>query len=420
MINTTSLEVRLWNETVGYLAKVKNGIAFSFEEDFRSKSMEISPLELPLATTNVYQSSERSQTFSGLPGVIADCLPDAYGRAAINSFYKKTFNLDAYQVGALEILSYIGEQSIGALEFRPQQGHMTLEGEFLQVQRLLLAARLITEGKAESVSDQIIKISSSAGGRQAKALVDYNPETKEMRTGFESFQPGFQPCIIKLDGLIEGDDANYYGRLEYLYSLLAKEAGIRIPRTYLLETDNGHEPLAHFIIERFDRDASKNKTHHFASLCGLTLRDYREKHSCSYEDYYRVTLHLTQSQTELQEAFRRTLFNFVFRVQDDHTKNFGFLMNKEGDWQLSPAYDLTYVFGGNALTHQMTFGGKDDQFTREDILKVAKTFGISRSLTEQMLDKILELAKQFEERASKIGLEEEYAQGVASRLRKEI
>src|SRR5690606_8709745 len=158
--------------------------------------------------------------------------------------------------------------------------------EFLAIQKLLDSARLILRGKAEEVTDQIIKISSSAGGRQAKALIDFNPLTQEMRAGFNSPQPGFLPCIIKLDGLGEGDDANYYGRLEYLYSQLAQESGIQMPKTFLLETENEQGPRAHFIIERFDRDAEKNKTYHFASLCGISLRDYREKHSCTYEEYF--------------------------------------------------------------------------------------------------------------------------------------
>lgn len=415
-----SLKIRLWDETVGHLAKVKTGMPFEFDEAFKAKGIDLSPFELPLATTRIYQSTERSQTFSGLPGVIADSLPDSYGRAAVYAFYKKNFSLDPYQVGPLEILSYIGDRSIGALEFQPSKGQTVREAEFLEAHKLLVSARLILQGKAEDVAEEIIKISSSAGGHQAKALVDFNPKTKEMLAGFAPPKSGFQPSIIKLDGLLAGDDANYYGRLEYLYSQLAQKVGIRMPKTYLLEAENEQGPLAHFLIERFDRDAQKNKTHHFASLCGLTLRDYREKHSCSYEEYFRVTLQLTQSQAELQEAFRRALFNIVFRVQDDHTKNFAFLMDSQGKWTLSPAYDLTYAFGGNALTHQMTFCGKDDGFDRNDILTVAKAFSVSKGLALEILDRVLEQANQFESRAADVGLDENYAKGVSSRLRRRL
>ncbi|MDQ3233516.1 MAG: type II toxin-antitoxin system HipA family toxin [Pseudobdellovibrionaceae bacterium] len=419
-MNIQSLEIRLWGQTLGHLAKTKSGIAFEFDEAFKAKAIEISPFEIPLATTAIYQPHGRSQTFSGLPGIIADCLPDTYGRAAIQAFYKKHFNLDSHQVGPLEILSYIGPRSIGALEFFPQKAEEISESNVLEVQKLITSARLILKGKADKVADEIIKISSSAGGRQAKALVDFNPHTKEIRAGFDAPMPDFIPCIIKLDGLMEGDEANYYGRLEYLYSQLAKESGIRIPNTYLLEAENEQGPLAHFIIERFDRNIAKEKTHHFASLCGLILRDYREKHSCTYEEYFRVALRLTESQAEVQEAFRRALFNFVFRVQDDHTKNFAFLMNQKGDWTLSPAYDVTYVFGGAALTHQMTFHGKDDAFHRSDILNVGKAFGISKTMAIEILDKILELANQFKSRAMEIGLEDDYVNGVSNRLRRNI
>lgn len=419
-MNILSLEIRLWGHTVGHLAKLKSGIAFEFEEEFKARAIEVSPFEIPLATTHIYQSQALGQTFSGLPGVIADCLPDTYGRAAIHAFYKKHFNLDPHQVGPLEMLSYIGNRSIGALEFFPHKGQETGEGDFLEVQKLINSARLILQGKADKVADQIIKISSSAGGRQAKALIDFNPRTKEIRAGFDGPLPHFIPCIIKLDGLMDGDEANYYGRLEYLYSQLAKEFGIRMPNTYLLETESEEGSLAHFIVERFDRNITKEKTQHFASLCGLILRDYREKHSCSYEEYFRVVLELTKSQSEVQEAFRRALFNIVFRVQDDHTKNFGFLLNQQKEWTLSPAFDLTFVFGGSALTHQMTFHGKDDAFIRSDIMNTGKAFGISKTLAKEMLDNIKELAHQFESRAMEIGLEKDYVKGLSKRLRKDI
>ncbi len=417
-MKNTSLEIQLWGMIVGHIAKTRSGIAFEYDEAFKVRGLEISPFEIPLASTHIYQSLQRSQTYSGLPGVIADCLPDTYGRSAINTFYKKNYGLESFDVGPLEILSYIGDRSIGALEFRPQRSVHTTDGDFLEIRNLLSSARLILEGKADEVTERIIRISSSAGGRQAKALIDYNYKTKEIRAGFDPSKQGFRPCIIKFDGLMEGDEANYYGRLEYLYSMLARELGIKMPSTYLLETENDRGLMAHFIIDRFDRDSGKRKTHHFASLCGLTLRDYRDKHSSSYEDYLRVAMKLTSAQSEVYEAFQRAIFNLVFRVQDDHSKNFGFLMDQKGQWTLSPAYDLTYVFGGTALTHQMTFNGKDDLFECSDVIEVGKKFGIKKAQAMHVLENTLATASQFESRALEVGLEEDYIKGVSSRLRK--
>ncbi len=340
------VRVKLWGEVVGYLAELENGsIAFEYDSKFKAEKLEIAPFEMPLATTTVYQSKERSSTFQGLPGAIADCLPDSYGKSIIASFYKKYYGWESHTLNVLDYLCYLSDRSIGALEFEPSTPAMTDGEADVELEILLESARKTLEGKADEVTSDIIRMSASAGGRQAKAVIDYNPSTQEIRTGFADAKTGFIPCIIKLDGLRDGEEPNFYGRLEYIYAKMAQDCGIEVPKVFLLESDHDHGPAAHFLVERFDRNSSKEKIVHYASLCGLSLHDFREKHSCSYETFFSIVQHLTSDASQVEQALQRAIFNIIFRNQDDHTKNFGFVMNRKGEWRLSLAFDLNYVFG---------------------------------------------------------------------------
>lgn len=414
------LEVQLWGEIVGYLAQLKNGaVVFEFESAFKNSGLDISPLEMPLATTAKYSSRETSRTFQGLPGIFADCLPDQFGMQAIDGFFKKNFALEPQQVRVLDRLMYIGNRAIGGLEFKPPTfAGPTQGGDYLNIDELVAAARRTLEGKADEVSQEILRVSASPGGRRAKALVDYSPAAHQLRSGFDVAKEGFIPCILKLDGTSEGDPLNVYGRLEYVYSQLAKKCGITFPKAYLLEGESEEGPVAHFLVERFDRDAQKQKTFHYASLCGLTLRDFRSKHACSYEDYFKLVQSLTSDAEQMEQALRRAIFNIVFRNQDDHTKNFGFIMAPSGAWKLAPAFDLTYVFGiGVSATHQMTFADKDDHFTVDDFVAVGKAFGIKKDNVHEILDQMRKTAKAFVGLAVKSGLETDFAEGIFRRFR---
>ncbi|HET9239584.1 MAG TPA: type II toxin-antitoxin system HipA family toxin [Oligoflexus sp.] len=414
-----SIRVNLWGRTVGYLAMPdRSVVVFEYEKAFKESGWEISPFELPLNTTGIYKSPETSSTFQNLPGIIADCLPDSYGKAVIEGFYQKEFGWLPASITALDYLAYIGNRSIGALEFEPTVASQAPQHEHLEIQRLVDAARKTLQGKAHDVLPDLLKISASAGGRQAKALVDFNPRTQELRSGLEEPRADFIPCIIKFDGIRDGDEPNFYGRLEYVYTRLAERCGIQVPRVWLLEDDLEYGPAAHFIIERYDRSLQKEKTVHCASLCGLLLRDFRQKHSCDYETYFGLVQQLTRDASQLEEAFRRAAFNIIFRNQDDHTKNFGFCMSPQGLWHLAPAFDLNYVYGqGMASTHQMRFSGKDDDFTREDFVQVSKKFGMHRRKISKILNDVQEAAQNFEKQAHTAGLDEDFARGIAHRFR---
>ncbi|RYZ58057.1 MAG: type II toxin-antitoxin system HipA family toxin [Proteobacteria bacterium] len=414
------LKVTLWNQVVGYLVTLDNGaVAFEYEDDFKRSRLEISPFELPVDTTTIYQSKESSSTFQRLPGIFADCLPDQYGRSVINAFYQQKFGWDQRTLNPLDYLSYLSDRSIGSLQFEPSEPTLATVAEKLEIGELMLAARNTLEGKIEDVLPDILRISASAGGRQAKAIIAYNPASQDIRSGFATAKENFVPCILKFDGVRDGEEANFYGRLEYVYAEMARQAGIVVPKTYLLETEGEFGPAAHFLVERFDRNHALEKTRHYASLCGLTLADFKEKHSTTYENYFAVVRALTQDASQVEESFLRALFNIVFRNQDDHSKNFGFLMDGNGSWRLSPAFDLNYVYGrGDSSTHQMKFAGKDDEFDREDIRRVGKFLGLRPRKIEELLARCSEVASSFIGLCLENGIDRSFADGVLKRFRK--
>jgi len=416
--NFDTIQVRLWDQDVGYLAKRTGGAAFEFEPGFKASSLEIAPIEMPLSTTTIYTSRETNNTFFGLPGVIADCLPDRFGMNAIEGFFKKNYGFDPPRVSILHRLLYLGSRAMGALEFLPPADDKLVHCDFLQLRTLLEAAKKTLAGEAAGVAAEILRVSASPGGRQAKALVDFNPTTLELRSGFAPAAPGFIPCILKLDGTRDDEDTNVYGRLEHVYALMASLCGIDMPKTYLLPGESENGPLAHFVVERFDRLPNKAKPFHYSSLCGLLLRDYREKHSASYEDYFELTKLLTVDATQTAQAFRRAVFNIAFRNQDDHTKNFGFVMNPKGGWRLAPAFDLTYVYGvGVSATHQMTLANKDEGFSREDLVRAGKVAGLRKAQVTEILEKTKAAMDQFAHLAERHGLEDPFVTGVKSRFR---
>lgn len=417
MIFAKALEVRLWGKVVGHVGKVSNGVMqFEYAKEFLSSGLEISPFEMPLETTRTFKQPNPAITFRGLPGILADCLPDRFGMRVISEFYKKKYNLNTQEIDAIKMLLYVGNRSMGALEFTPTEN--TDDDSFLnktlEISRLHEQAKKVLEGKADEVTAQIMRISGSAGGARAKALIDYNPKKGQIRSGFSKPKDGFVPCIIKFDGVKEGEEGNCYGRLELIYSIMARRCNISFPATHLLEESE----RAHFIVERFDRNRKKEKIYHFASLCGLTGRDYFQKHSCTYEEFFQVVNYLTKDTSQVIEALKIAVFNIIFRNQDDHTKNFAFLMDQKGVWSLAPAYDLTYAYDAlNASTHQMKLNFKDDNFEMNDFLKVGKSFGIKEKQVRGIVEETLRVAEDFLTLSKENNLEENFARGVQRNFR---
>ena len=374
-------EVRLWNRTVGAVAELDDGqIVFEYDAAFRREGPEISPPHLPLSTRGPqsFPALARLEAFEGLPGVLADALPDRFGNAIIRKYFADQGRPDA-AMSPVQKLLYIGSRAMGALEFRPplRIPQKLRESEALEIAGLVEAARRVVEGRTEVAIPEIIRLGSSAGGARAKAVILWNPAKSEVRSAFAPAQTGDEHWLIKFDGVGELGDPDPrpqpYNRVEYAYARLAREAGIEIADTHLLE----ERGLAHFMTKRFDRLDGRRL--HLHTLGGMEHVDYNVPGIYSYEQYFRRVLALGLGYPALEQAFRRACFNLLAVNQDDHVKNFAFLMDERGRWRLSPAYDLTFVRGrGITRRHQLSFAGKREGFTANDLLAVGERFGLDR------------------------------------------
>lgn len=420
MSSISMIKVTLWGHVVGYIADDSGVITFEYEEEFKNKNYEISPNELPLATTTQFQQTNPSVTFRGLPGVIADCLPDNFGAKVIKNFYTSEMGLAPQQISVLNYLSYIGKTSLGALEFTPEESEgETFSVEVLKISLLKEEARKTLDGKMNKKTSDIMRISGSAGGMRAKAHIDFNPQTNEMRSGLNKSEEGFIPSIIKFDGVSDDGEYGVDGLVEYIYNLIAASCGIQTTLCHIFKENEDGRDLIHFVTERFDRTPEGDKPFHYLSLCGFDSADFRDKHYYSYEEYFQAAMMLTNDHSAVKQAFKRATFNIIMRNQDDHTKNFGFIMNKEGTWFLAPAFDLTYSYSsGVNVTHQMLFNGKDDGFTIDDFIDVGEKFNIKRKDVLKIVKEVQAASESFKEVAHSFGMEDQYIESITMNLRK--
>ena len=392
-----------WNDSQG-LAR------FEYIPAFISTGIQPSPITMPVKEGRVYTFAEIGrETFKGLPGLLADSLPDTYGRALFDRWLALTGRTIA---NPIETLCYLGKRSMGALEFEPamDKGHNPTEK--IEVELLVDVANEVLRDKTDFITNlsddkkkgiaDIVRLGTSAGGQRAKAIIAFNKNTGEVRSGQIDVPEGFEHYIIKLDGV--SAEAGYretqnFGRLEYSFYLLAKESGILMSDSFLLE-ENGR---AHFMTKRFDREGSKKI--HMQTLCGIAHYDYRMPRVYSYEQAFNVmrTLHLPYS--EAQEMFRRMVFNVVIRNQDDHTKNISFLMDRLGKWKLSPAYDIGFAYnpkGHWTASHQMSINGKFDNLTRQDLLRFAEKNNIKEA--KEIIDNVNQTVMSWSKIAYDVGV----------------
>lgn len=380
-------EIRLWGQTVGGVAELDDGqIVFEYDSGFRTSGLEISPIHLPLSTRGPVRFDEllRKEAFRGLPGVVADALPDAFGTTVIRAYFtargevRKAFS-------PVQHLLYVGVRAIGALEFHPAEPipERAAEAEALEVSQLVADARRIIAGDPDVTIPEIYRIGSSAGGMRPKAVILYNPGQGTIRSAFAHAEPGDIPSILKFDGVEDGgvegeEDAVRLGepqpfnRVEAAYARMARAAGLQVVDVTVLESPEGH---AHLVIPRFD--ASGDGSLHQHTLGGLLHLDYHEPGASSYEEYLRTMLKLGQPPASIAEGYRRMVFNVLAINQDDHVKNLSFHMDRSGAWSLTPAYDLTFARGrGWTATHQMRVADKRHGVTHGDLMEVARAFGI--------------------------------------------
>ncbi len=374
---------------------------FEYADSFIGKGLEPSPILMPVRQGRVYSFSDIGrETFKGLPGMLADSLPDTYGRALFDSWLALTGRSSG---NAVETLCYLGKRCMGALEFEPAMDapyspDVRIELDYLvEVASEALSKKEefganIEEDKKAAIAE-IVRLGTSAGGQRAKAIIAYNPLTGEVRSGQIEAPEGFDYYLIKLDGVTAEAgfrETQNFGRLEYSFYRLVKECGIEMSDCSLIK-ENGR---AHFITKRFDRQNGEKI--HMQTLCGIAHYDYRNPRSYSYEQAFNVMRALRLPYSHAQEMYRRLVFNVVIRNQDDHTKNISFLMDRKGKWTLSPAYDMGFAYnpnGGWTAQHQMSINGKFDDITRQDLLEFAKRNNIKEAT--EIIDRITEVSSRW-------------------------
>jgi len=406
-------EVRLWNQRVGALAEENGTISFEYDPQFIGSGLEISPFEMPLSN-RIYTHRNRDVAFQGLMGVFADSLPDKFGNAVIEQYFRNKSGIQAYELSAIQKLLYVGKRATGALEYLPAESTANENVMLpLEIANLVKEARQLIQGDLHVKSADIMQVGVSAGGQYPKAVIAWNPETNDVISGLGQQPPaGYQLWIIKFDGT--QDEPQEFGKLEYAYSLMAKAAGIDMANTFLLHENN----RAHFMVQRFDRTgAEHNVKLHMTSLCGLLHKDYNAPRLLDYEDFLRATLALTNSRAEQLKAYRRMIFNVLARNQDDHTKNFAYLMDSSGQWTLSPAFDLTYAHGNHfTARHQMTVNGKDDLITRDDLVRLADKLNIEAA--EECIREVNDAITDWQTFADQAGLSTNFRDFIAEKHRK--
>lgn len=392
--------VNLYGQPVGTLRWDNNRqlAHFEYAESFIGKGFEPSPILMPVRQGRIYSFSDIGrETFKGLPGMLADSLPDTYGRTLFDRWLALTGRSSG---NAVETLCFLGKRCMGALEFEPAMDAPYSPDVRIEFDSLVEVANDALSEKEEFGANleedkkaaiaEIVRLGTSAGGQRAKAIIAYNPLTGEVRSGQIEAPEGFDYYLIKLDGVTAEAgfrETQNFGRLEYSFYRLVKECGIEMSNCSLIE-ENGR---AHFLTKRFDRQNGEKI--HMQTLCGIAHYDYRNPRSYSYEQAFNVMRALRLPYSQAQEMYRRMVFNVVIRNQDDHTKNISFLMDRQGKWALSPAYDMGFAYnpkGGWTAQHQMSINGKFDDISRQDLIEFAKRNNIKDAA--EIIDRITEVS----------------------------
>lgn len=406
------IQVYVWGKYVGAVALDPefNYYAFAYDPKFKRSGIELSPLKMPLAdSADVTLFMELPEaTYKRLPALIADALPDDFGNALVNR-YMADKGISPTQITVLDRLAYMGSRSMGALEFRPQHGPRTKRptaialGSLVQEARKAVSGTIDDDEHTNAALRSIIDVGTSAGGARAKAVIIWNAETDEIRSGHSVAPQGFSHWLLKFDGMGKDNELGStqdYGRIEYAYSIMAKEAGIDMSECRLLH-ENGR---SHFMTRRFDREDGEIK-HHMQTLCAMSHLDFKKKSTNSYAQLFLTIGDLKLDRTALIEAFRRMVFNVMGRNCDDHTKNFSFRLRQGGQWELAPAYDLTFAFSPNGewtFQHLMSVNGKFKDFVVADLLAEADRFGIGEA--PEIIRKVRSAIEQWPAIATSVGV----------------
>jgi serine/threonine-protein kinase HipA len=420
------VEVKLYDETLGSIEwnKNKGSSTFQYSTETLIRRIEPSPILMPVQE-RIFETNRDHINFHNLPYLLSDSMPDVFGHIMMKEWLRQR-KLSIDDINPVDRLTYVGKRGMGALEYEPVN-YKEIGNYEVIVSDLYEVAKKVLEGKKDASYygldkdslSAILRIGTSVGGARAKALIaiktDSNNNIQEIRPG-DIIQPeGYSYWLLKIDGANEKSlgESDGMGKIEYAYYKLAEEAGIDISESILYEENNRF----HFLTKRFDRTDNGRKIHMqtFGALAGI---DYKIQKVSSYEALFRVMKRLRLSYYQLEQQYRRALFNVIARNHDDHVKNFSFLMDEDGKWKISPAYDLTFQYkAGGTWTdvHQSSINGKFDHFTRNDLLGLGKTFGIKK--TNHILEEVITAVNQWTKIAIEIDIPKREIEYISNNLR---
>ncbi len=403
---------------------------FEYAPGFLASGIEVAPLTMPLGPGRFSFPALARESFKGLPGLLADSLPDKFGNLLIDQWLGRQGRTPE-SFDPVERLCYLGSRGMGALEFQPKliadSPPETLHiGALVQLANDALASRDSLHANFSEPPEAlgaILRVGTSAGGARAKAVIAWNPKTGEIRSGQVPLPAGFESWLLKFDGISENADKELsdplgYGRVEYAYHLMARAAGIAMSDCRLLE-ENGR---AHFMTCRFDRGPDGEKFH-LQSLCAMAHYDFNQAGAYSYEQAFQVARRLGLPHPDMEEMFRRAIFNIVGRNQDDHTKNIAFIMDRRGGWRLAPAYDVIYAYnpsGAWTHRHQMTLAGKRDKFTHADFLEAAAAADLKPPQARAVLGEIAGAIVTWQNHAEAASIGPERIEQIRGQLRPDL
>lgn len=419
--NLASIE--LWGKVIGAVAwdDSRGYATVEFTDAYYQSPWDVAPLQMPKDQRKIYSfPSLPRDTFLGLPGLLSDALPDRFGTQVLDAWLtREGRSID--QINPVERLLYAGTRGIGALEFQPVKKELPFSAESLEIPSLVAVANEVVKDKKtlsvplqeadEEAMAQLIQVGTSAGGARAKAVIAINPKTKEIRSGQLDLAKDFEHWIIKFDGVDQKNlkDPQGYGRVEYAYYLMAKDCGINMMPCELWE----EKDRAHFLTKRFDR--SNGEKLHTQTLCAIAHFDYNNPNIYSYEQAFQTMRKMRLPFTDAEQQYRRMVFNVLSRNCDDHTKNISFIMDRNGDWQLSPAYDMTFAYkptGQWTKRHQMAVNGKRENINRNDLLQVANSISLKKA--KEIIGEISAVQQSWKTYAQEAGIPEKQADQIAN------
>lgn len=415
-------EVRLWGRRIGAvtLEDGDDAAVFEYEPDFARSGIQVSPISMPLRSGPQQFATLPREAFHGLPGLLADSLPDRYGNALIDAWLAAQGRAPE-SFDAIERLCYVGKRGMGGLEFAPALGPDPAEQHDIEIGALVeLASRVLADrenlaasfkesGREDAVRD-ILSVGTSAGGARAKAVIAWNPKTQAVRSGQIDAEEGFEHWLLKFDGVRGNrdrerlEDPQGFGGIEFAYSMMARAAGIEMTECRLLE-ENGRR---HFMTKRFDRPEGDAKLH-MQSLGALAHYDFNQAGAYAYEQALLVIRRLGLPMRDIEQQFRRMAFNVIARNQDDHVKNIAFLMDRSGHWSLSPAFDMTYAYQPSGMwtnRHQMTLNGKRDGLTLADFERCATGASMKHGRAKEIVEEVREAVRRWATFAAEAAVDE--------------